>query len=150
MTPAGRGREQMNLPMRFLPVLVVCGALFGCGKKDAPNMPPAAKEKSAVSIEDLARTASDKTEAVPAPAEAMPPAGEPAAPPHNAGRGRPGEPMNPKEVRAAIDQYFEKVGNFPNSWQDMIREKLIKTVPLGKNGRPLDYKLCVEWIAAGQ
>ena len=70
------------------------------------------------------------------PAEPVRPAG-----PH------PGEPVNPKEVRAAYHRYFEKVGNFPNGWPDMIRQKIIPAVPSGKNGQPLDFVQFTLWEA---
>jgi hypothetical protein len=63
---------------------------------------------------------------------------------------RPGEPANPKAVKAAIDQYFEKVGAFPNSWQKLINAGLIKNVPLGLNGKPLDFAQCLEWFASNK
>lgn len=70
----------------------------------------------------------------------------PSAAPRAAGE-HPGEPANPKEVRTAYHQYFDRVGSFPTSWQDMVKRKLLPTVPQGKNGQPLDFKQFTLWDA---
>ena len=59
----------------------------------------------------------------------------------------PGEPANPKEVKAAYHQYFAKIGSFPNGWPDMIRQKILPAVPQGKNGQPLDFVQFTLWEA---
>ena len=89
----------------------------------------------------MARTANETTPAAP---QAAPSSSE-SLPAKRAG-AQPGEPMNPKEVRAALDQYFEKMGNTPASWQDMISARIIKSVPQGKDGKPLDFRDCVMFL----
>lgn len=70
----------------------------------------------------------------------------PASPARPAGP-HPGEPANAQEVRAAYFQYFERVGSFPNTWQDIIKQKLLPAVPMGKNGQPLDFARFTLWEA---
>lgn len=119
--------------MRFLIVLLLCCATLGCRRKKVeapPPVPPPVEE-----AQPATPTASYP-----------PPASTPAAPVKFVG-SHPGEPASPKEVRAAYHQYFAKVGSFPNGWQDMIKQKLIIAVPLGKNGKPLDFVQFTQWEA---
>lgn len=74
------------------------------------------------------------------------PAIVPAAPPWPSG-AHLGEPASPNEVRTAYHKYFEKVGNFPNGWQEMVKRKIIPAVPMGKNGKPLDFAQFTLWEA---
>lgn len=119
--------------MKPLLVLLGCALLLGCRRNR--------KEPSPVAAPAAETTVATESAAVPSlpstiPAEPVRPAG-----PH------PGEPLNPKDVRAAYHKYFERVGNFPNNWPDMIRQKMIPAVPQGKNGQPLDFVQFTLWEA---
>jgi len=129
-------------------LLLLCGALLGCGKKEAAPPPPPQKGP-AVSVEDMLSSPGAKAEAAPQTPEAPPPVAETPAPTVNTGPSRPGEPANPKQLKAAVDRYFDTQGSFPSSWQDLIRVKLITSAPMGKNGKPLDYREYMEWVASG-
>ncbi|MBI5800418.1 MAG: hypothetical protein HZA92_06775 [Verrucomicrobia bacterium] len=59
--------------------------------------------------------------------------------------GHPGEPANPAELRGLKEKFFDQVGSFPNSWQQLIDRKYIRAVPMGKNGKPLDFRQYAEW-----
>ena len=63
--------------------------------------------------------------------------------------GHPGEPLNPAELRGLPEKYFDQVGSFPSSWQEMIDRKYLRAVPLGKNGKPLDFLQYTEWSSLG-
>lgn len=118
--------------MKFLLVLLLVGTMLGCRRKKvevAPTVPPA--------------------EEVPAPGSAAVPSQPvivPAAPPRPSG-AHPGEPANPNEVRTAYHKYFEKVGNFPNGWPDLVQRKFLPAAPVGKNGQPLDFVQFTLWEA---
>lgn len=116
--------------MKFFLVLFLCCAVLGCRRRKV-EVPPA--------VPPLVEEAQPATPAPSAPsthAVSVKPVGS-----------HPGEPANPKEVRAAYHQYFAKVGSFPNGWPAMINQKLIPAVPPGKNGQPLDFKQFTLWEA---
>lgn len=122
-----------DLLMKPLLVLLLGGALLGgCRKRKAEVAtpappPPIGETQPAAPVQSPTRT-------VPGP-------GAPTGP-------HPGEPLNAKEVRAAYHRYFEKIGSFPNSWQEMIRHKLLLAAPQGKNGQPLDFTQFTLWEAS--
>ena len=60
------------------------------------------------------------------------------------------EPLNPVELEGTVIKYFNQVGSFPYSWQDMINKKVIRSVPLGKDGKPLDFRQFLEWENRGR
>ncbi len=121
--------------MRWLLILLL--ALAGCRRKSTPPpTPPVTSE--------------------PAPAPATPGAGQPPANapvpgtaprPAKSRAGHPGEPADPASLRGLPEKYFAQVGSFPNSWQEMINRKYLAAVPLGKNGKPLDFRQYAEWVA---
>lgn len=119
--------------MKLLFVLLACLSLFGCRRKRAePSVPvPLTSEATAP-----ATPVPTSAPATPVPAQPVRPVG-----PH------PGEPASPNEVRIAYHKYFEKLGNFPNSWQDMVQRKFLPAVPVGKNGQPLDFVQFTLWEA---
>jgi len=46
------------------------------------------------------------------------------------------------------EKYFNQVGSFPNSWQQLIERKYLAAVPMGKNGKPLDFREYAEWATS--
>lgn len=119
--------------MKLLLVLLICVASLGCRKKKVEAPPP---------------QPSPTEEARPAAAPSSPAPAVSGTAPQAAPTGpHPGEPANPKEVKAAYHQYFAKIGSFPNNWPDMIRQKIIPAVPPGKNGQPLDFVQFTLWEA---
>ena len=110
---------------RWTFVLVI--ALSGCGKTE-----PAAKSYAVVPPKPVVVASTNVSVPLPVPS----PAAVSRAPILGA---HPGEPANIAAVKAAYDNHFERVGQFPHSWQEMIAAKTINAVPMGKNGKPLDF-----------
>ncbi len=140
--------------MKYL--LIALGAMVlwtGCGKKEQPsaNTPAPTPAKS---IEDVIQPSPGASAPPPSPTVPAPEAAPGSEPTSTAiipgAANRPGEPMDPKGVKRAIDQYFEKNGSFANSWQQLIQARLLKAVPLGRNGQPLDFAQCQEWFASNK
>lgn len=119
--------------MRLLLVLLLCCGTLACRRK-RPEVPVAATPP----IEEAPSATASGPSPHPAP---------PATASFKSLGSHPGEPANPKEVRAAYHQYFAKIGSFPNSWEDMIKHKVIPSHPLGKNGKPLDFVQFTYWEA---
>ena len=106
----------------------------GCRRKPTPptEPPPPATTAPAAA-----------TAAQPGPANRPATATTPNPRPSRA--GHPGEPANPEALRGLPEKYFTQVGSFPSSWQQMIERKYISAVPMGKNGKPLDFRQYAEW-----
>ena len=125
--------------MRWIPVLAI--ALLGCEPKPEPALAPL----PVVAAPPKARSAAP-VEQVPSP---PPPTAEPAAttPAPAAAGPHPGEPANPAELFGITERYFDRVGSTPQNWQDLIRNKVLRSVPVGRNGKPLDYMQFRDWEA---
>jgi hypothetical protein len=115
----------------WLAGLLMCIALCSCKKKELPPppTPPPVVE--------------------PAPAAAPSVEGSVAAPTEPATRKSSGEPANPKEVKAAFDKYSKNIGGPPGSWEELIEGKLLRGVPLGRDGKPLDFTAYQEYLGRG-
>lgn len=123
--------------MRWILILMI--AVAGCRRKPGlPEASPAPQEEAAPAAPAPAPRG---------PASAPPAASAPRQIPTRA--GHPGEPFNPAELRGLPEKYFDQVGSFPSSWQQMIDRKYLRTVPLGKNGKPLDFLQYTEWSSLG-
>ena len=118
--------------MRWILILLV--AVAGCRRKPTPptELPP-----------PPAGTTPAATPTAPSPDNR--PAAATAPNPRPSRVGHPGEPANPEALRGLPEKYFAQVGSFPNSWQQMIERKYLSAVPMGKNGKPLDFRLYAEW-----
>ena len=116
--------------MKPLLLLLLCGAVLGCRRKKAEVPPPVPVEAA-----QPAATPEAATRAVPATPPPRAP-GTPAAPavPPNA------VAQDPVAVRRAVEAYFNARGGTPKSWQEVIAAGYLKTVPLAKNGQPLDMQ----------
>lgn len=120
--------------MKLLLVLLLAGTVLGCRRKKVEVLPPAP-------------VPAEEAQAPSSPSAVSQPAIIPAAPLRPAG-AHPGEPANATAVRTAYHQYFEKMGNFPNGWPDMVQRKFLPAVPQGKNGQPLDFVQFTLWEAS--
>lgn len=122
-------------------IAVIGIAMLGCGPKPepAPVRPPVS------AAPPQARVAPSPE---PAPTRPPPPP-EPgaAAPTPSSTAPHPGEPANPGELAGITERYFERVGSTPQNWQDLIRNKVLRSVPVGRNGKPLDYMQFRDWEA---
>jgi len=120
---------------QFALVLLTGSFLCSCEKKEKPleSMPPPPPAPAA-------------EPAPAAPGEAPAAASEPAPTP---ARKSSGEPANPKEVKAAFDKYSKNIGGPPGSWEELIEGKLLRSVPLGKDGKPLDFTAYQEYLGRG-
>jgi hypothetical protein len=137
------------MPLKYCVVLVAATALLGCGKRE--GLAPAPQQKSGVSIEEVARSSGDNAGATPASAASPQPPADAAASADLPKGSHPGKPVNPKEVKAAIDKYFERFGNFPNNWQELIKAKMLTTVPVGESsGKPVDFRQCMQYLTQPQ
>lgn len=114
---------------RGLACVVGGTVLLGCGKP-APSAPPVIVPPPEQAVP--AAGASSPELAVPVPSPVV-------TPPAARAADHPGAPLNPGEVKAAIEKYFNQFGSAPRSWQDMIGKRLIPGVPPAKNGKPLDF-----------
>ncbi|NBV21348.1 MAG: hypothetical protein EBS05_05425 [Proteobacteria bacterium] len=128
---AVRQHALLLLWMKPLLLLLLCVSLLGCRKQKPDPTTPTATEAA-----DAALATSPDRPAPIIPSTAPRPAGD-----------HPGEPANPKEVRTAYHQYFDRMGSFPTGWQDMVKRKQLPAVPQGKNGQPLDFKQFTLWEA---
>lgn len=124
--------------MRWLLVLLI--ALSGCRRKTRPIEEVPAPQEQAAPVASSPATPSRQGSAPP------PVAVHPQLPSR---AGHPGEPANPAELRGLPEKYFDQVGSFPNSWQQLIDRKYLRAVPLGKNGKPLDFRQYAEWATLG-
>ena len=116
--------------MRWILILLVVVA--GCRRKPTPPTeppPPPANTAPAAATAAPANRPAAATAPNPRPSRA----------------GHPGEPANPESLHGLPEKYFNQVGSFPNSWQQMIERKYISAVPMGKNGKPLDFRQYAEW-----
>lgn len=55
--------------------------------------------------------------------------------------------MDPVGVRQAYEKYYQKTGQYPYSWKEMVDGKILNTAPMGKNGQPLDFVQFTYWHA---
>ena len=113
-------------------VLLVGSLVCSCRKQATPpaTSPPPVLEPAPVTTPEP--TAERNPDASPSPA-----------------RKSSGEPANPKEVRAAFDKYSKNIGGPPGSWEELIEGKLLKGVPMGKDGKPLDFTAYQEYLGRG-
>ena|SRR6185295_8409707 len=128
-------RDCKSMGFHLALVLLVNIVFCSCEKKEKPleSMPPP--------------PAAPTAEPAPAaPGEAPAVAAEPAPTP---ARKSSGEPANPKEVKAAFDKYSKNIGGPPGSWEELIEGKLLRSVPLGKDGKPLDFTAYQEYLGRG-
>ncbi len=121
--------------MRWLLILLI--AFTGCRRKSkpAPVQPVVAEQAPAAIGEAVGQPSSSAPQNSSAPRPARTRA------------GHPGEPADPASLRGLPEKYFAQIGSFPNSWQEMINRKYLAAVPMGKNGKPLDFRLYTEWLA---
>jgi type IV secretory pathway VirB10-like protein len=141
-------------------VLTLAFLITGCGKskESQPATPPAGKGPQ-VSVESLL----DKPAAAPQPPPEQPaeapapptPAVPPPPPDESAAAGTTPSLMTSSQaklppelisLKKLMDKHFEITGSFPNGWQEMINAKLIKSVPVGKDGKPLDWVTFVQTV----
>ena len=120
--------------MRWILILLI--ACSGCRKRAKPPTP----EPGAPAPTSPAAVEPPTGKAPPAPTTT------PGAPKRPSRVGHPGEPANPAELQGLPEKYFNQVGSFPNSWQQLIDRKYLKAVPVGKNGKPLDFRQYSEWV----
>jgi hypothetical protein len=113
-------------------ILFACVAICACRKKPEPPAPISAPPAT-----------------VQAAPEATPPAPDAPVQTRPAGSARSGEPANPKEVKAAFDKFSQSIGGPPGGWQELIEAKLLRSVPLGKDGAPLDFVEYAQYLARG-
>jgi hypothetical protein len=128
-------------PAVALALVLVCA---GCGKRDSgKSATPPPNPGPAVSIESLA-TPSAEAPAAPPSAPASPePSQDTAAPLTPKAAKLPPEMLALKKVYEA---HFERYGNFPSSWKEMIDTRSIKSVPSGPDGKPLEWGKFIELI----
>jgi len=132
--------------MKYFILLASCSFLIGCGKNEEPPPTTALPAKKTTAVAQPAQPAQ------PAPAPAAVPqmspqptaATAPAA--ATANTSQVGRPANPAAVRTAMADHFGKTGDAPRSWDEMIKSKVIKSVPLDVNGRPLDFQQCQQYL----
>jgi|GEM_PF-1399600 hypothetical protein len=119
-------------------LVLVCIALTACNQ----DAPPSPAPPPVVAPPPKVRSA-EPVAAVPVP----PPAPEATVQSTPRPANHPGEPANPAALRGVVERYFDKVGSAPSSWQDMLRAKVIASIPVGKDGKPLDYMEYRKWAA---
>lgn len=120
-------------PVKSLCLLAVIVALQGCGKKKAePPEPSTTQPGAAVSVETMAAN-SPRTDAPP-PVPGQEPSETAAAPTAN----NAGDAVDPA-LRAILVKFYNEQLHPAQSWQELLAGKYIAKIPLGPDGKPLDW-----------
>jgi hypothetical protein len=113
--------------LRISVAALLASLLIACGEKEQPAPPPPKPKPAAEAGE------------IPLPGA---PVAKPAVPtvPAVAAPGLPDRPKVDPALKAAVERYFNESGRAPESWQDLIKKKLITSVPVDQTGTPMDFK----------
>jgi len=138
---------------RSISIIVLAGCLVGCGKQKtespappAPTPAPAAAQSTTTAVSPAA------PDAPPPPPPDAPVAAEAA----NATSGVPDSPREPvgevtfpvsPEIRAALTKFFADNQRPATGWQDLIALHYIKSVPVGSDGKPVDWQKFMDAVA---
>jgi hypothetical protein len=130
-----------TFPIKTVCLLAVAVMLNGCGRrKPEPAPPSAAQQGSAVSLETLANNSPAANPPPPAPGQEPSEAAAVAETVNTTG-----DTVDPN-LRAILVKFYNEQLHPAQSWDELLAGKYITKIPIGPDGKPLDWNKTMQSI----
>ena len=135
---------KFSIAIKIICLLATATMLEGCRKKavEAP-VPSATTPSAAASVESLANNAPATIPPPPAPSQE--PAETTAAP---VVTNPSGDAVDPN-LRAILVKFYNDQAHPAQSWDELLAGKYITKIPIGPDGKPLDWNRTMQAIGRG-